>query len=257
MGIGRTPEERFYQEIQKLQDRINQLESRPLQIPYLNADPSTDFKGNIWMFQDGRVHIRLADGTIKELVTSASSGGTSGTPNPAVPAQPITTSKTWPATWSQAYRQSGGFTGSNQTYLYYGNSGDSAFNGTQHSLVGFDYADIQTFLAGSTINKVEIFLDSLHTWANSGSTCFFGMHTNATKPSTYGGVYKDLVSSAKLLRNEQAYHTLSTEFGQALRDGSAKGIILQAPNSSTSYYGYVAGVGSGLPVPVLRVTYTK
>lgn len=257
MAVGRTPEERFYQEIQKLQDRINQLESSPLQIPYLNADPTTDYKGNIWMFQDGRVHIRLKDGTIKELVTSASSGGTSGTPNPATPAQPITTFKTWTAQWSQAYRQSGGFTGGTQTYLYYGNSGESSFNGTQHSLIGFDYADIQSTLSGATINKVEIFLDSLHTWAGSGATCFFGLHSNATKPSTYGGVVKDLISSAKLLRGQQEYHGISTEFGQSLRDGASKGVILQAPNSSNSYYGYVAGVGSGLPVPVLRVTYTK
>lgn len=257
MAVGRTPEERFFQTITDLQARINQLEARPLQIPYLNADPSTDYKGNIWMFQDGRVHIRLADGTIKELVTSASSGGTSGTPNPTIPAQPVTVSKTWTATWSQAYRQSGGFTGSNQNYLYYGNSGESSFNGTQHSLIGFDYADIATFLSGSTINSVEIFLDSLHTWANSGATCFFGMHSNATKPSTYGGVVRDLVSSAKLLRGQQEYHGISTEFGQKLRDGSAKGIILQAPNSSSSYYGYVAGVGSGLPLPTLKVTYTK
>lgn len=258
MAMGRTPEERFIDEINSLKQQIAELQARTIQVPVFNADPTTDFKGNIWMFQDGRVHIRLADGTIKELVTSASSGGTSGTSAPAVPAQPTVQVGEWEAVWSQAYRQSGGFTGSNPNYLYYGSAGDS-YNGKQTSLVGFDYAAISAALAGAVINSVEIGINNLHTWPSGGTTTYFGMHNNATKPSNYSGaaVVANQVSSAKVLRNQWAFHSVSTAFGSNLRDGVIKGIIIQAPNSTTSYYGYAAGVGSGLTPPHIRITYTK
>jgi hypothetical protein len=74
MATGRTPEERFLEIIAQMQERINALEARPLQIPILDTDPSASYKGNIWAFQDGRIHIRLADGTIQELAGSSSSG---------------------------------------------------------------------------------------------------------------------------------------------------------------------------------------
>src|SRR5688500_13333985 len=113
MGVGRTPEERFLEMIAGLEARINQLESRPLQIPILDADAPAAYKGNIWAFQDGRIHLRLPDGTIKEFTGFTSSGSSSGTAKPPVVAQPVTQAVTWNATWSQAYRESGGFTGGN------------------------------------------------------------------------------------------------------------------------------------------------
>jgi hypothetical protein len=47
------------------------------------------------------------------------------------------------------------------------------------------------------------------------------------------------------------------EFATSIRDGSGKGIGLDAPNTSRDFYGYAAGVGSGSPVPVLTVNYSK
>lgn len=256
MGAGRTPEERFLEIISGLERRIASLESRPVQIPALNADPTTDYKGNIWIFQDGRIHIRLPDGTISEVSGGVTSGGSSGTPVPVVPPQPVLQSQEWPALWSQAYRASGGFTGGDAQSLYYGNSGDS-YNGRQSSLIGFDYSAIATALSGSTINKVEVFLYNKHTYPAGGGTVHFGLHSNAAKPGTFGGVVSSFISKDAVKRNQAAYHVVSTAFGAALRDGSAKGVILQSPNDSTSYYGYAAGLGDGPPIPRIRITYTK
>lgn len=253
MAVGRTPDERFVGEINSLKEQIAALQARPLQIPYVDTDPSTDYKGNIWMFQDGRVRIRLADGTIKELATVASTGATSGTAKPAIAAQPITRVLDVAATWSQAYRQAGPFTGSNpSTNLYYGYVGDS-FNGRQSSLVGFDYTTIASLLSGSTVTKVELYLQPLHTWSDSGGTVYFGIHNNSTKPSNYSSavVVKNYVSSDKVHKGTYIYHQISTEFGARFRDGTAKGVILQAPNNSNTFYGFMS------PTVRLRITYVR
>ena len=41
MAVGRTPEERFLSEINDLKDRIAALENRPIQLPYVDADPDS------------------------------------------------------------------------------------------------------------------------------------------------------------------------------------------------------------------------
>lgn len=257
MPGGRTPEERFYQIINDLQARVNALEARPVQIPMVDEDPPVGYTGNVWGFQDGRVKVRLPDGTVKEITAADSSGDTSVTPKPVTPPQPTLQQATWAATWTQAYRQSGGFTGGDQEKLYYGNSGASSYNGRQSSLIGFDYGSIASTLSGATVNGVRLYLYNEHTWAGSGGTVHFGLHGNATKPATFSGVVANFVSKDAVHRSSGAWHPLSTQFGALLRDGTAKGIVLQSPNDSTSYYGYAAGLGDGPPIPVLEVTYTK
>lgn len=252
MAVGRTPEERFFEIINQMQDRINQLEARPVQIPVVDADPNFPYAGNIWMFQDGRIHVRLSDGTIQELAGSVSSGPTSGIPKPPSPAQPTRQFGQWYATWSQAYRTSGGVTGGDPKTLYYGNSGGDAYNGRQSSLIGFDYDSIQATLVGGTINKVEIFL-----FSGRNATVHFGLHDNDAKPVNFGGLVASYVSSSPVMSGMGAYHTVSNQFGSWLRDGLAKGIVLHSPNDSTAFYGYANGVDGGETIPRIRITYTK
>jgi hypothetical protein len=252
MAVGRTPEERFLQEIQDLKAQIAALQNRPLQIPYLDADPDAAYAGNVWMFQDGRIRFRLPDGTIKQVSTATSTGSTTGTSKPPVAAQPTTHVYEGALTFGESYRSSGGVSGSNHTsYLYHGNGG-SSFNGNQSALIGFDYATIASALSGSTITGVWIYLNPVHTWWNSGATAWFGMHSNATKPGSYTGVVRNFVSSAKVVAGQPKWIPLSTEFGSRFRDGSAKGVILQAPNDSNQYYAYYS-IGS----PRIRIQYVK
>jgi hypothetical protein len=221
----------------------------------MQSVPDSSYAGNIWAYPDGRLIVKLKDGTLRQY-TSASASAPSGT-NPTPPPQPTTRVSAWTATWSQAYRSSGGFTGGDDRYLYYGNSGESSYNGRQKSLIGFDYATIASTLAGSTITACRLFLYNIHTWYYSGATCYVGIHNNTAKPGTYGGAVEDNVSSFHTSRNLAEWHPVSTEFGSRLRDGTGRGVILEALNDSTTYYGYAAGIGSGLPLPQLEITYIK
>lgn len=254
---GLSPSDDFAAQIADLKRQIQELKAQPLYLPILQANPDASYAGNMWADPNGTLYFRRKDGAIRQI-TSAAAGAPSGS-NPTPPAQPTTHQTTWGATWAQAYRSSGGKTGGDDRYLYYGNSGESSYNGKQNSLVNFDYAAIQTALSGATIDGVEIFLQNIHTWAYSGATCYVGTHVHASgsAPSTYGGSTHDFISSFHTDRNKGAWHTVSTEFGQRLRDGTATGIILQAPNNSTSFYGYAAGFGSGQTVPQIRITYIK
>jgi hypothetical protein len=254
---GLTPADDFASQIADLKRQIQELKAQPLYLPILATVPDASYAGNMWADPNGVLYFRRKDGTVRQI-TSAAAGAPTGS-NPAPVAQPTTHQDTWIATWGQAYRSTGGKTGGDDRYLYYGNSGESSYNGRQKSLINFDYAAIQAALSGSTISKVEIFLQNIHTWSFSGATCFVGAQLNAagSAPGTYGGAVHDNISSFHTDRNRGAWHTVSTEFGQRLRDGTATGIILQAPNDSTTYYGYAAGFGSGQTLPEIRITYIK
>lgn len=252
----RDPVEALAQRLDDLQKQITDLSTKDIIIPVVNADPGTAFAGNIWAYPDGKLNVRLKDGTVKQYspVTPAAPTVSNPTPTP----QPVTHQGTWTAQWGQAYRASGAQTGGNNTYLYQGN-GDS-FNGRQRSLIGFDYASIQSALSGANVTGVRLYLTVAHTWWNSGGTFWFGLHNNTSKPGTWGGtIGRDFVTSNHVPKTGTLWINLSTEFGSRFRDGSAKGITLQAPSDDRTYYGYAyggPGTNSG-QMPVLQITYVK
>jgi hypothetical protein len=254
---GLTPQDDFAAQIADLKRQIQELKAQPLYVPVLQANPDTSYAGNMWADPSGVVYLRLKNGTIRQVATTAASAPT-GT-NPTPPAQPITRQGTWTCTWAQAYRNTGAKTGGDNRNLYYGNSGEGSYNGRQKSLINFDYATIAATLAGSTVSAVELYLYNIHTWANSGATCWIGSQGNfvGSAPGGYGGAVHDFVSSFHTARSTAGWHTVSTEIAQRIRDGNATGVTLEAPNDSTTYYGYAAGIGSNLSLPQLRVTYIK
>ncbi len=254
---GLTPADDLASQIADLKRQIQELKAQPLYLPILQANPDASYAGNMWADPNGVLYFRRKDGTIRQI-TSASASAPTGT-NPTPPPHPTTRPGAWTATWAQAYRNTGAKTGGDNRNLYYGNSGEGSYNGRQQSLINFDYATIAATLAGSTISGVELYLYNIHTWANSGATCNVGTQANfvGSAPSTFGGATHNFVSSFHTARSTAAWHTVSTEFGQRLRDGSATGVILQAPNDSNTYYGYAAGFGSGLALPQIRITYIK
>jgi hypothetical protein len=252
-----TPEGNVAAYIRRLEARIRALETRTIYLPFLDTDPDPNTAGNFWMYNDNRLRIRKPDGTIREIVTTAPAGGGSGTPLPPPPAQPKTRSTTWAAAWSQPYRQNGAKrTDSNRLFVGYADS----FNGRQTALVGMP-TSVQSTLAGSTINKVEVWLYCLHAYWNNGMTCYFGTSTNTSEPGSLPGLSHSQKASATFKGADKGgggkWVTLPNSFGQWFRDGSAKALALQAPSSSSTYYGYFGGVGSGSPVPQMRITYTK
>jgi hypothetical protein len=239
---------------------------RPFTIPTLNADPPESDPTNIWMFPDGRIrsrHLNPAGSAFvyREWVSSAPGSGTSATAPAAPVTSPVTQQQTFLAQWSHSYRSTGGGaqrTDQGAVMLYYGSSGDS-FNGTNRSLVGFDHAAISAALAGSTVNSVHLRLVNVHAWYNSGVNIYFGIHNFSSKPGTWtgGGIPAQRIVSHKFGKPQERYVPMPLAFATMIRDGTGKGIAIEAPDSSREFYGYAAGVGSGYNVPALIIQYTK
>lgn len=253
-----TPEERFAAEIAALQAAIRDLQQRPFRIPILDADPSPDYPGNAWMLNDGRLHIRNADGVIKEFTPVTSTGGSTGGGTEKPPPAPVTKTYTteWTATWSQTYKGNGAQRTDNN-HLYYGN-GDS-YNDRQHGVFGFNSASISSALSGATIKKVEIFLYNGHAWYNNGADIYLSAHNNTSAPGSYGSVN---ITASRIYKvhygkPEQGWRTITNQFGTMFRSGSAKGMVLDPPGDSNQYYGWAGGVGDSYPAPKLRITYVK
>jgi hypothetical protein len=253
----RDPYAALAQRIDAIERKINDLSVKSLMLPILDAAPSSDYPGNAWVYPDGRLVVRMKDGTLRQF-SSAAATAASGT-NPTPPAQAKTITTEWTATWGQAYRESGGFTGADNSKLHQGSSGDS-YNGRQRSLIGFDYASIQSALSGSQISAVRLWIYTLHTWYYNGGTFWAGTHNNASKPGTWGGtVGRDFITSFHVPNTGANWYNLSTEFGATLRNGTGKGLTLQAPNNDRTFYGYAAG-GPGTPtsqMPRISTTYVK
>lgn len=251
------PVEEFARRIGDLEKRLVDLSTAPLLIPEVSADPDAAYPGNIWTYPDGKLNIRLRSGAIKQYAPIAPAPPPA--PPPPPPPQPITYQNDWVATWGQAYRANGGMTGANNSLLYQGSSGDS-YNGRQRSLIGFDYASIQSALSGSQVAAVEFGVDVRHTYWDDGGVLRLGAHNNASKPGTWGGtIGRDEITNIQVPNSGMAWYSVSTEFGSRLRDGSALGVTFQAPNDDRNYYVYTSG-GPGTPgdrMPILRITYIK
>jgi hypothetical protein len=245
-------------EIRRMAEEANR---RQLTIAVLSEDPPETDQTNIWLLHDGRLrarHRNTADTAwvYREWVPTTAGSGTSATSPAAPPALAVTRQDSWAAIWTQSYRQSGAArTDQGVVRLYTGSSGDS-FNGQNRSLIGFDYAAIAAALAGSTVNAVSLTITSLHTYWNSGADIWFGVHNFTSEPATWSGGLPR-IAKHKFVQAQTRNVAMPIEFATSIRDGTGKGIAIEAPNSSRDYYAYLAGVGSGSPIPVLTINYSK
>lgn len=249
--------------ISELERVVREANSKNIKIPILAADPPTTDPTNIWLFPDGRLRMRHLNtaGTAyvtREFVATAPGSSSSAT---AV-ATPVTTPTVrigvYPAIWSQSYKQGGAArTDDGTVKLYYGN-GDVS-NGQQQSLIGFNYTTIASDLAGSTINEVQLRLYNLGSYYEDGVQVYFGIHNFSAQPATWagGGIPASFAVNHHFGRNEQRDVPMPLSFAQTIRDGTGKGVAIEAPNSNKEFYGFAAGFGSGLTLPTLIINYTK
>lgn len=174
----------------------------------------------------------------------------------AAPTQQYVT--TWSANESACYASDGtNRSGYDSGHLFQGYY--SSTNGNQFSFVGFDDADIRAKLSGATINKVEVYLQNLHWYSNSGGTVYIGTHNQTTLSGNHSPsqILNDRISSSSFSYGQGKWFTVSNTIGENLKSNSAKGIAIgQAPSNSQSYYGYFAGNGQ-TGEPRIRITYTK
>jgi hypothetical protein len=262
LSKGSDPMGQFSQQLAEIRRMAEEANRKQLTIPVLQQDPPETDPTNMWLLPDGRLrsrHLNPAGSAFiyREWVSTAAGSGTSAAAPAAPPTVAITRQDSWPAIWTQSYRQAGpARTDQGTTRLYVGSSGDS-FNGQNRSLIGFDYAAIAAALAGSTVNSVSLNMTSLHTFWDAGADVWFGIHNFTSEPASWGGGLPRRVKHRFVQAQNRPDLGMPLEFATSIRDGTGKGIALEAPNSSRDYYAYLAGIGSGSPIPVLTINYSK
>lgn len=261
-----SPEATIAKAVEAIADE--RLRPQSFVIPVLQNDPSTSDPTNLWMTTNGRLRGRYWNGStwvyMDYPLRSDITAPPAVTPPPAPPARPTqikTYKTTWTATWSQTYKGDGSkrTDSKGENYIVYGNSGDG-FNGTQRALVGFDYANILSTLASSTIKSVQLKMTNVHAYWNSGVDVYFGLHNVTSEPSSWpssGSLVDRKTAHSKFGKPQTKTIELGISFGNRLRAGQAKGLAIEAPSSSRDYYGYAGGVGSGYTPPQLIITYAK
>lgn len=240
-------------EIERLRRQVDALSSRGLMIPMVDDDLPDNDPRNIWAFPDGRLRVRLPNGSMRNFVpTELAEAPTSSEPKP-VETQPKTYRTTWECGSSATYNGSG--SKRNQGGLmYYGRWNGT--NGEQKAMMCFPDASIRSALAGATVRKVELWLDNRHTYWNGGANLSFGGHSNSSPPGNYSGIVRRGVAKRHFGKTESQWVTLPDWFGDALRVDKIRGLIIDQPSAARSLYGYAAGAGTNRP-PRLRITYTK
>lgn len=260
-----SPEASF---TQALDEKFGQQIPRAFVIPVLQTDPLESDPTNLWMRTDGRLRGRYlnsggtfvyVDYPLRSDITSPPSVPAAPAP-PAAPPAPQTYKKTYAATWTQTYKGDGDKRTDDKgnEMLVYGNAGDG-YNGTNRSLIGFDYATIASNLSGSTVKKVQLQMTNIHAYWNSGVDIYFGIHNVTSEPTTWpdGSLPRRRIKIHHFGKPQYRQVDMPIEFATRIRDGSGKGIAIEAPSSSRDYYGFAAGVGSGYAPPKLVVTYAK
>lgn len=243
------------------------LRPRPFVVPQLSADPPETDPTNLWMRNDGRLRGRYKnsggtytymDYPIRNDITSPPALPANPSP-PAPSPAPQTYRTVWTGTWSQTYLAGSGakrtdVTG--ETMLVYGKNPDDTL-GQQRSFLGFDYANIVSTLASTTIQSVQLTLTNLGSYWPTVDV-FFGLHNFTAEPTqAYGSDIQLRRSADAVLGIGTSTVDLPLAFAQALRAGTSKGIAIDAPSDERTFYGYAAGVGSGYTAPQLTVTYAK
>ena len=132
---------------------------------------------------------------------------------------------------------------------------DGTSTNARRSILLFDYSAIQKALAGATIEKVELYLKRLNT-THGQATAYacVKMHNYAAKQTTWKGA--DLgdadSGSPSFTRGQGKWITLLNSVGEKLRDGTIKGLCLDADTNYnlSRYIKYDDDIR-------LRITYTK
>lgn len=132
---------------------------------------------------------------------------------------------------------------------------DGSSKNARRSILLFDYAAIQKALKGATIKKVELYLKRLSSSHGTGTAyAHVKTHNYASKQTSWKG--SDLGNadsgSPSFTRGQSRWIELYTSVGEKLRDGSVKGLCLDADTNYTlaRYIKYDDDIR-------LRITYSK
>jgi hypothetical protein len=241
-------------DMRNLQNKVKALQQANTVLPMLNADPGAASGINMWILTDGRVHVRLPNGTVKELAPGTTTGSSSTTPvTPPVPTQ--TYIQSWYPTWTQAYTKNGTVQ-SASVNLPFGYSGN-ATSGSQMSILAFP-SSMTTQLSGCTINYIHLWMNSIRTAdaPNGGTVHIGGGSYSGTPPSTYTSGFENQASGG-FPGSGLFKVVLPVYFYTPFTGGSINGLTLNAPNNSFANAGEVVGGGGYTGGSRLEISYTS
>jgi hypothetical protein len=186
----------------------------------------------MWGFNDNRLRLRKPDGTIREIVTTAPGATTSSVPL-GTAADIELQQAVYAATWGKGYCQAHGAV-DGEIFGY----GIAPTHGLRRIMLGFDHATIAADLAGSVIRTAELSMSN----ADAGSTSievWFGVHNSSAAPAAYAPtrlqVWSDFWpttgTGAEWRRPDGAQLIRVAEW---LRDGTAKGLVIDQPDTSAA-----------------------
>lgn len=187
----------------------------------------------------------------------------SGTPAPPTPS-PVRSTKTYTANWSRTYVVSTGATTYDDTASCYQGYYSSA-RGNLLSLLGFNYAQIQSDLSGyTTMHSIYLKVYIAHTYYNAGTPLAIGTHNYTTKPgSVSGGMNtKRITSNTYPAGGPYSINISLSDGGKWLADefisGASRGIMFGggATPATRDWYMYLNGATMANP-PQLVIDYTK
>lgn len=131
--------------------------------------------------------------------------------------------------------------------LYFGDL--DATHGERLLMFTFDWATIQSDLAGATIDAVELDAGTLEAFGPQVQIAWGG-HAEATMPAVYHQVYEDVWRDTWPQVGGFGWRTMPQWFGKSLRDGVITGLVVNQPSTSAAFYGRLD------PDVSLRITYS-
>ncbi|MCY7948673.1 hypothetical protein P8891_06015 [Bacillus atrophaeus] len=163
--------------------------------------------------------------------------------------------KTWEATWTQTYRESGTKrTDYRSEKICQGRYVVEPW-GIMKSLIGFP--DMNTTLSGSKIEDVKIYLRNEHWYYQAGGKAVIGYHNHSSKPSTFSHSKYAAKTESYSSRGQAKWIDMPNSFGEGLRDGKYEGFSIYANSTNMNFYGVFYGVHDGSSKPKIKITYTK
>lgn len=161
---------------------------------------------------------------------------------------------TWNVSGIWTYLNSGSIQTAHKNEPIQGSYDGSSAN-ARRSILLFDYKAIQAALAGSKIEKVELYLKRLSsTHGQATAYACVKTHNYAAKPTTWKGTDLGAADDASpsFTRGQARWIELLPSVGEKLRDDTIKGLCLDADANYTlsRYIKYDDDIR-------LRITYTK
>jgi hypothetical protein len=236
------------------------VEFRPVSqqayVPTLSADPTIASGIKLWFLTTGALRGRLANDVVVAVTgTQGQSSGNTTAPPPTTtvpkPAPVVVKQyqKIYTADDTACYCPAHGV----ESALYYG-----AFSGSAHPerrlMFGFPDATIRADLSGATIRSVSLRVKNLHSWPNSGVDIYWGAHNVATLGATFSQGFKPFWHSHWPKVGGDTWRAMGSAglwIGNAFRDNRIKGLTVDQPSTSNSFYGQLH------PGLDLAITYTK